>query len=195
MSINYKKFRFSNYVDQNEIIIKDIESKLLRFSLLVPYKNREDGPVATVIMYNPSKAGQKDDSGEFISDFTVYNILQYLYHHENNFQMVRILNLFPLYSTKPNNLLISNHALKLNRAFLKCSINKVKFNTGDKLICAWGEPTKDERTIYKNEISYLKEVIGKMPVYHVENLKRTVSSPQHGSMWLDYEELKRYKIK
>lgn len=43
------------------------------------------------------------------------------------------------------------------------------------------------------EIRLLKKVIGKMPVYHVEDTTRKSSSPQHGSRWLDYEELKMYK--
>ncbi|WP_404459770.1 DUF1643 domain-containing protein [Sutcliffiella horikoshii] len=162
MSINFKRvIEFSHYVDETNIrisqeIVANSKIPMHRFSIFIPFNNREIGPVATVIMYNPSKAGLKIDIGKRISDFTVYNVLQFLYHHKEKFKAVRIMNLFSSYSSNPRRLNSSklNH-IKNNRA-LKNRISKINHVRGDKLILAWGNlpksaPAKISK-LYKKQI-------------------------------------------
>lgn len=193
MSINFKaKFEFSHYVDTENIRIipKATSNNKVpkhRFSLYVPYKGRKRGPVATVIMFNPSKAGLRDEQGRIISDFTIYNVLQYLYHRKERFKAVKIINLFSSYSTSPKNLSISNPHQQRNNKVLIQMIEKLNYEKGDKLILAWGDLPND--ATYNNQITFLKSVIGDQPVFHVVDPYRKSLTPQHGSRWTDYEEL------
>jgi len=204
MSIKFKKvIEFSHYVDKANIRIFSKKSANLkmpkhRFSIFIPFNNRDTGPVATVIMFNPSKAGLKDDNGKIISDFTVYNVLQYLYHHKDTFKAVRILNLISSYSSNPTRL--KPYKLNnINKRVLENRIKKINHERGDKLILAWGElpkstPTEIKR-IYKKQIEYIKSAIKDKLVYHVEDPYRQSHTPQHGSRWADYEKIVPYYFK
>jgi hypothetical protein len=204
MSINFKSvFEFSHYVDTDNILISQekVPNNRVpkhRFSLYVPYKRRKSGPVATVIMYNPSKAGLKNEQGRIVSDFTIYNILQYLYHHKYRFKAVRIMNLFSSYSSNPTKLSTSSLNHSSNNKTLKIRISKVNHERGDKLILAWGNPPKSAstkiKTLYNKQIAFLESIIRDQPVFHVEDCYRKSHTPQHGSRWTDYEELKPYQF-
>lgn len=203
MSINFKKFYFSHYVDIDNIrisprIISNNNAPKHRFSLYIPYKGRNKGPIATVIMFNPSKAGLKDERGSIKSDFTIYNVLQYLYHHKNRFKAVRIMNLFSGYSSNPQKLAITNINHTRNNSLLKARIGKVNNERGDKLILAWGDPPKNGpywiKNLYIKQIAFLQSIIGEQMVYHVVDTNRISNTPQHGSRWADYEELKLYRF-
>lgn len=204
MSINFKSvIRFSHYIDTDNIVI--IQEKVPnggvpehRYFLHVPYKQRNSGPVATVIMYNPSKAGLRDDHGRILSDFTIYNVLQYLYHHQDRFQAVGVMNLLSSFSSNPAKLLTPSFNQSKNNKTLKECISKVNHERGDKLILAWGAPHKkasaETIALYEKQIRYVKSIIGNLPVFHVEDPYRKSPAPQHGSRWTDYEELQPYKL-
>lgn len=69
-----------------------------RYSLEIPFKFRPtDGPVAYVIMKNPSNAGKLQD-GLVKSDLTVNKVCIYFY--VRRFSKVIILNLASLYATR-----------------------------------------------------------------------------------------------
>lgn len=86
---------FSKYCIEAEIKAKFNETGEYRYLLTVPFKGRDNSKHAVVIMKNPSNAGKQDENGKYISDDTVYRVLDYLFKNENNYSKVTILNLFP----------------------------------------------------------------------------------------------------
>ncbi|WP_347861546.1 DUF1643 domain-containing protein [Salimicrobium sp. PL1-032A] len=204
MSINFKStFEFSDYIDKDNICIfpEAAHSNRLpseRFYLYIPYDQRLKGPVATVIMYNPSKAGFRNAEGKVLSDFTIYNVLQYLYHHKDKFKGVRVLNLFSSYSSNPAEVSEVTSNLISNKKVLKEMLCKNDTSKGDKIILGWGDTPKKAtdrvKYLYREQISYIESIIGNQPVYHVVDPYRKSLSPQHGSRWTDYEKLKPFNF-
>lgn len=141
-----------NKVDISSITIDRIQNIIsnvdLRYRLSIPFKNRMEGIIVTVILMNPAQANLS------ISDKTVNKLIDYFYSYSDVEMQVKQLvvgNVIPIYSSHPSEVAIKlkelNAANKLAQVELKNiqEINSIISNS-DKVVFAWGKP--DVKTIH-----------------------------------------------
>jgi hypothetical protein len=195
---------FSSYCDE-ENIEKEFDGNL-RYFLTIPYRNRENGAHAAVILKNPSNAGKRDNSYRLVSDDTVYHVLDYFYKIKREdqyvFSKVTILNLYPHIGGTVNGQNIQNLdyddeevIIVLNKN--DCTIrNIISDPTNEVCVFAgWGAPpskfTANDKEKYKERIREVLERI-EFTIYRVGKLVEEGIYPGHGKNWYDYKEIYEY---
>jgi trehalose-6-phosphate synthase len=143
-----KHVLFSEYVNQQLITTKPCflsEDNDHRYSISIPFNNRENGVTAIVIMKNPSAAGkiiELDKKNKMLSDDTIYNVLDYLYKLSKPvIKKVIIVNLMSVYSgTLSNVIKHSKGVLELSSVENLNEIRNILKNKNEKdiIIAAWG---------------------------------------------------------
>lgn len=213
-----KNILFSSYIDTNKIstIPKEIKiqnsNNFYRYSINIPFKNREEKRVAIVIMKNPSKAGIYDKKLKTrLSDDTVYNVCDYIYKHELRFSEVIILNLFPIYGPTFKNITVESQDEYLGEKLLIDENDKVLLQIlnsykNSVLILAWGgypnldkKTTKEQkqkiRNLYRQRINNVLDLIGEKTTYMVSDKLINDIFPPHGKFWFDFEKLTMFNHK
>lgn len=214
-----KDILFSEYVDTDNIstnpkMITDTTQH--RHSIQIPFKDKEFGITAIVIMKNPSAAGRKNNEGKILSDDTIYNVLDYLYKLKDPIiNNVIIVNLMSIYSGTLSNII--KQATNLNKLSTANNILEIEDiiqnkNEGDIIIAAWGgypsypklRKTKnsnkklsfkirreDLKTYYDLLLEQIHAILPNEKVYMVGNLTNE-NYPSHGKCWYDFEKLNEY---
>ncbi|MGQ8813252.1 DUF1643 domain-containing protein [Bacillus sp. NA_165.1] len=172
-----------------------------RYSLDIPFKNRlSDGPVAYVIMKNPSQAGIVEE-GLIKSDMTVNKVCIYFY--VRGFSKVVILNLASLYATYLSNVdhssiddIVSpinepkSHDQEIHR-----QLRNFRSQT-DIVAVGWGDKNKvrGSRIAYDNRIAVVLNIIRnytKEIFKYPSDLPYPIH-PANNAGWHDWEELVPY---
>lgn len=136
-----------------------------------------------VIMKNPSKAT------ESISDYTVNNVIKYLYEKKKtesclkNLGTIVILNIFPFYKTDSSKL---NNCIKIRyKKNIEKNIEVIKelISKHNNIILGWGNPPKGLADYYKSLTTEVIELTdyGKK-AYVVGGLTKKCY-PRHGQVW------------
>lgn len=172
-----------------------------RYSLEIPFKNRlSNGPVAYVVMKNPSKAGIME--GNLIkSDMTVNKVC--IYFFVRGYSKVIILNLASLYATylksiphssiydlvSPSNDLSANdNEIYRQLSNFRSEIDIVAVGWGDK------NQVKGSRDSYDNRISQVVNIIRNYTqeiFMYSSNLPYPIH-PANNNGWHEWEELVPY---
>lgn len=195
-----KKVYFSEYCNHNGITpVFDDEEGEYRYQLTIPFNFRENNKHAIVIMKNPSNAGRKDMHGNYLSDDTVYRILDYLYKHENKYSKVTIFNLYPHIcgeSKKIKEIIKTNSGksfIKKNDDFVKGYLKNFTEDEDYQIIAGWGAHSNITESDYKKRIRDFFQILKDKEVYRVGPMVgKNKQYPGHGKYWYDYEELLLY---
>ena len=179
MEENSPKYDYPDCVDKDNIYSND--NGVNRIVLKIPLKDKDkDKESIVVILKNPSKANISK------SDKTINNVINYIvankskYTALNNVGEIIILNLIPIYATKPS-------ALKpLGVTIIDCDNLKAIDDITKKhnnVIVAWGNITL--LTKEYNVLKYLTLCIlkrNKNKLFSVGNLTKK-GNPKHGQVW------------
>jgi hypothetical protein len=190
---------FSKYCNEAEIAAEFDETGDYRYLLTVPF-NRRNSKHAVVIMKNPSNAGKQGENGKYISDDTVYRVLDYLFKNENNYSKVTILNLFPHIGGETNNIKdkiktkTGKHLIKKNDLFIIDYLKELSESQEEyHLIAGWGAHSKITESLYKQRIKDFFKILKDQEVYRVGRMVGDLQQyPGHGKYWYDYKELLPY---
>lgn len=190
MVYRYKKSK----VEIKKISVDKINSGLpdinLRYKLVIPLKDREEGINVTVILMNPSKA---DDC---VSDNSVNKIIEFFYDYTegiNKVKQITILNVMPVYGSSPKQVAIKLKELYSNDLLQDIQTqNLKKFKSvlikSSKVVLAWGKPSVNtiHNLYYYSQIyevlNLLKKVEKKIFVFDVRDANKTFTEngdPRH----------------
>jgi len=145
-----------------------------------------------VILKNPSSADEKK------ADSTIRKVETYVYKRFPDVGTLRILNIFAIRGTDPEDVNKLIHSKGFN--YTVGPENNHHFidtiNRSDYIICAWGGNSGIDKASYNKRVDEVKNIIKdckKSYVYHVAGKKAT-NQPLHGLMWgYDYQ-LNNYDI-
>ncbi|WP_411843826.1 DUF1643 domain-containing protein [Salinicoccus sp. HZC-1] len=160
--------------NESEVLTsRNNEEIMMRYSLKVRLKKRKGGKEVAIIMMNPSAADEND------SDRSVNKVLEHIYKKQNDFEYVTILNIIPFYSTenkkikeKIDKIISHKNAARLNA--INESNNKEIEETvkrSQKVILAWGKPSKFPLFYYYNQLSNIISYLEKHPDVNVFKLR------------------------
>ncbi|ENK0837966.1 DUF1643 domain-containing protein [Clostridium botulinum] len=178
----------------------EITSIKRRFILEIKLKNREGNKSAVVIMMNPSQADYEK------SDRTVNRLLKYIHIQLPNIAKVKILNLYAVYKTNPED--VQNIINKSNYEYVCGNIRQYgktnnqyiseEINGGNIVIIAWG---KGEIPKYNKRIVEVMNLLKGIKLHCVKDLTKE-GYPRHPRNWsfkwrlISYgEALKKYEDK
>lgn len=149
----------STYVDIKNI--KCDQANLLntinqRTYLTLPLNTSGSNETISIILMNPSYADNTQ------SDKTINTVIDFCY--TNNYKLLTILNLFPIYNTKSSALYQDLSNLKANNLLestLLTNIQNFKLNlNSSKIVLAWGDcPKNFNATLYYNTISKILKLL------------------------------------
>lgn len=200
-------YYFGPHVDVKNITskpkLKNI--KKWRYSLEIPFKDRDsDGPVAYVILKNPSQAGIKM-GGQYKSDKTVNKVCIYFYCRQ--YSKVVILNLASRYGTNLEELeydsfdyLISPTKDKngnKNDKEIERQLNEFREDK-DIIVVGWGTPNsirgENRKYLYDNRINQIESIINKFSqkIYQYPSDTDYPIHPATNNEWNDWVNLVLY---
>lgn len=182
----YRVYKYKEFVNKDGINIDDDSNKNIRYLLTIPIDNTEDKSVL-VILKNPSMATKEE------SDYTINKVLKFC--HQNQYKIVRIMNLFPYYSTDPKGVkkFIENKSIYNDCIEKNLKILKENISISDDIIVAWGTDTINCKKEYNRIIELVENEIKDKNIYYVGRIS-TCGYPLHAQRWEDDMTKQVYKL-
>lgn len=206
--------KLPNYINKESIIVcsnKDLNDK---YSAYMENNQLDSKGIAVVIMKNPASSFKSAIFYGNISygnvqdiDKTTMHVIDYLFntHKPKCYKEVYLLNLFPYFDNIPSALNLVYGGMSKNMPNLSIQnnldeIRRVLNISGIDLYCAWGKASCIHKSIYKNTILRVCNLIrsAKIPgsnIFQVSNKNATTykipltmnkipsTYPTHGSKW------------
>lgn len=186
-----RKHMYDDYVNDQAIDIQEDKKNKLRYLLEIPLNSNKSKSVL-VILKNPSKASKTK------SDYTINKVIKFC--KQENYSKIYIMNLFPYYSTNPQNVRTFINNTNLYKTSMENNSNVLKrtLNNVDDVIVSWGTNTIGNKKIYTSVVNLFTTIINDnfniQSVYHVGSLNKN-EYPLHARMWNYNMKKQLYKLK